>query len=295
MKDLILQNITQNIILIEGLNHGRFPHSHSILILDEERVLIDTGCGIDTLQRLKQEFAISYIINSHTHPDHSAGNWIFEKHPIHVPREGFKTSGDLKALSRRFVGTKLAPRWQEFAQQTMGFQSCRPTHAFSKEKIFQTGKLVLTPIYTPGHTIDHYCLFEKTQRILLSFDYDLTSFPWYGHAESDLSAFRQSIHTLKALNPKLVISSHKGLFTTDIRTKFNRYANHLDERNERILSLLETEKTLENLVDLAPIYRKYPYEEPLLRYWEAQMIMKHLTELLSQSRVIQQGNKYRKI
>ncbi len=294
MKDLTLQNITHNISLIEGKNHGRFPHSHSILIHDKETILIDTGCGINTLQRLKQEYAVSYIINSHTHPDHSAGNWIFKKYPIHVPKEGFKTSGNLAALSKRFVSPKLAPMWRQFAQKTMGFRYCRPTHAFSEETKFTTSSLVLAPIYTPGHTIDHYCLFEKTQRILFAFDYDLTSFPWYGHEESDIPAFRQSIRTLKALNPKCVVSSHKGLITTGISEKFDQYTNRLDERNERILSLLETEKTLEELVKLAPIYRRFPYEAPLLRYWETQMVKKHLDELLSQSRIVQQGNNYRK-
>ena len=88
-----METITNNLFLIEGKNKGRFPYSHSILIADNKVVLIDTGCGIDTLRQLKREYEPDYIINSHTHPDHSAGNWIFGEKPIYVPEEGFDTSG----------------------------------------------------------------------------------------------------------------------------------------------------------------------------------------------------------
>lgn len=44
-----VETVTDHIYLIHGKGKGRFPYSHSILIMDEEIVLIDTGCGIDIL------------------------------------------------------------------------------------------------------------------------------------------------------------------------------------------------------------------------------------------------------
>jgi len=181
-----LVRVTDHLFLLPGKNNGRFPYSHSILILDEEVVLIDTGCGIGILQQLKKRFEIDQIINSHTHPDHSAGNWVFQGKPIHVPLEGFDTSGDVVALSKRFVNEKLARNWQRFAQETMGFQDCRPTRTYKEGQLFTFGETALRAIHTPGHTMDHYCFYEEEEGVLFSFDYDLTSFPWYGHRESNL-------------------------------------------------------------------------------------------------------------
>ncbi|MFW9984149.1 MAG: MBL fold metallo-hydrolase, partial [Candidatus Odinarchaeota archaeon] len=193
-----LEPLTDQIFLLLGENKGRFPRAHSILVQAEETVLIDTGCGIPLLKAIKDEFDISYIINSHTHPDHSAGNWVFKGQKIFVPQEAFDTSGNIVALSHRFVGEELASLWQEFARAVMDLQNCPPTHSYTEDTPFQIGDIVLTPIFTPGHTMDHYCFYYEPQRILFAFDYDLTSFPWYGHQESSLTEFRQSIERLKA-------------------------------------------------------------------------------------------------
>jgi glyoxylase-like metal-dependent hydrolase (beta-lactamase superfamily II) len=287
-----LEAITDQIFLVHGENDGRFPRSHSILITADETVLIDTGCGISRLEALNREFDIDYIINSHTHPDHSSGNWLFRDHRIFVPQEAFSTSGDLMGLSTRFVGDVLAPIWRQFAQTQMGFQNCRPTHSFNEDSVFRINETTLTPMHTPGHTIDHYCFYYEPKRILFSFDYDLTSFPWYGHQESSLTEFRHSIERLQKLPTKMVVSSHRGIITSKLKSEWKHYTQHLDARNQRILNLLNSPKTLDQLVESKPIYRKFPYQEPLLRYWERIMIHLHLKELQANEKVYQKGQKY---
>jgi len=59
---LRVETITDNVFLINGKNEGKFPYSHSILILDEEIVLIDTGCGIETLKQLKRKYDVSRVV-----------------------------------------------------------------------------------------------------------------------------------------------------------------------------------------------------------------------------------------
>ncbi|MFX1319819.1 MAG: MBL fold metallo-hydrolase [Promethearchaeota archaeon] len=292
MASEYLETVTDQIFLVRGENAGRFPRAHSLLITADETVLIDTGCGISRLQELIEAFEIDYIINSHTHPDHSAGNWLFQDRRIFVPQEAFSTSGDLMGLSKRFAGDVLAPIWRQFAQTQMGFQNCRPTHSYNGSSEFRIDEIVLTPIYTPGHTMDHYCFYYAPKRILFSFDYDLTSFPWYGHVESSLSEFRQSIAQLKALPTNMIVSSHRGIITNKIKSEWKAYSQNLDERSQRILDLLTAPKTLDELVEEKPIYRKFPYQEPLLRYWEKIMIQLHLEELQDDGKVQKKGMRY---
>lgn len=279
MEHVNLGAITKYLFLVEGKNKGRFPFSHSILILDKDIVLIDTGCGIETLKRLKREYDVDYVINSHTHPDHSAGNWVFKGTSIYVPEEGFETSGDLMALSKRFVSEELALEWRKFVKETMNFRDCRPTNCYDGNTTFEFGETTLKPVHTPGHTKDHYCFYEPRERIVFSFDYDLTSFPWYGHEESSIPKFKESIKKLELLSPKIVVSSHRGIIAENIAAEFNRFFEILSGRSRKISSLLGNGKTFDQLVEYAPVYGKFSYAESILRYWESEMIKKHLKEL----------------
>ncbi|WXG47322.1 MAG: MBL fold metallo-hydrolase [Candidatus Atabeyarchaeum deiterrae] len=287
------EQIAPNIFLVHGKNNGRFPYSNSVLVAGNEGkfTLVDTGCGIDVLRTIKEKFNVNCIINSHTHPDHSAGNWLFRDSvsAIYVPREGYDTSGNIVALSERLAEPGfLAEYWRDFVAKVMDFRNCRPTDMYDEKKSFEFGTVALLPIHTPGHTLDHYCLYEPNQRILFSFDYDLSPFgPWYGHRESSIPLFKNSIEKLRKLDIRILVPGHGNVIETDIRDQLSAFSSKFDERDTRVLSLLEPKgKTIDQLVEMAPIYGKYPYAEPLLRYWEGKMIEKHLEGLISKEKVI---------
>ena len=281
-----LQRITDGIHLVEGKNNGRFPFSHSVLIFNnsKETILIDTGCGIEILQNLKKKYEINRVINSHTHPDHSAGNWIFEAdvESIEVPLQGFNTSGNIFALSNRFTEAgEIAKYWRNHVPKIMGMKNCKPTHSFDYKSEFDFGEVKLLPVYTPGHTIDHYCFYEPYDKILFASDIDLTSFgPWYGHRESNISQFKNSITKLKDLDINILVSSHKGIITENIDEQLEIFYQKFEERTSNIKQLIDSGIVkLDELVEKKPIYGEFPYAEPLLRYWETQMIKKHLEEI----------------
>jgi glyoxylase-like metal-dependent hydrolase (beta-lactamase superfamily II) len=174
----------------------------------------------------------------------------------------------------------------------MGFRNCPPTDSYGSDSKFNFGRVILDPVFTPGHTKDHYCFFSERASTLFSFDYDLTSFPWYGHRESNLEQFKESIERLKNLSPRVVVSSHRGIISGDIGAQFERFSKIIEERDGQILSLLEGKKTISQLVRHAPIYGGFPYAKPLLRYWEGQMIRKHLQHLKTEGRAKSVGTRY---
>jgi glyoxylase-like metal-dependent hydrolase (beta-lactamase superfamily II) len=291
-----LTEITPHIWLVHGENAGRFPRSHSVLIRDERTALIDTGAGIAVLQALREEHPPDLVINTHAHPDHSAGNWLFAGTPIWGPTQTFDVLGRIEPLSHRFVEEHAAP-WRAFARREMGFtQDGPPTHAFDDGHRFTFGHVTLEAIFCPGHSADMYCLWEPEQGILLAADIDFTSFgPWYGSPESDIALFEESIRRVWALQPCVVISSHKGVFTDDLDRHFEAFLDVFRQRDTRLLALLERPRTLAEIVEAALIYGRFPFEPGLMRFWEGQMIGKHLARLAAQGRVYQDGRGWRAV
>ncbi len=244
--------------------------------------LVDTGCGTQSLQSLERIYPVDWVISSHSHPDHTALNWKFAGKPLYAPQYAADTFGNLGKLGERLTEPgQLADTWREYVTRELNFRTALPTHTYSDGQVFDFGAISLEAIHTPGHTTDHMCLFEPTHSILFSFDIDLTSFgPWYAHRESDIDAFESSMRRVIALNPRIVVSSHKGIITDDVRDRLQRFLDVFEARDRLIHSMLPHVHTFDELVDRSPFYQGYPYASVLLRYWESQMVRKHVARLI---------------
>ncbi|MFH0958843.1 MAG: MBL fold metallo-hydrolase [Pseudomonadota bacterium] len=267
--------------------------SHSFLVTDEVSALIDTGCGIELLKKIKKTYSIDIIINSHCHPDHSAGNWIFESTPVHAPIMGQDSHGRLGPLSLRFFPDKpFAERWRGWIAGTMGFQDKEPDGYFDDGHIFDFGQLKLQAIHTPGHTKDHFCFLEPTNGILLTFDIDFTPFgPWYGHTESNLADFRKSLSMMRNLKPKVVASGHNWPIYENIDESIDNYSGIIEARSEAIMEMIRRGMTKSDLVKAAPIYGYHPYEPEILSSFESRMIDLHIEEMLQSGALSKDGDK----
>ena len=174
----------------------------------------------------------------------------------------------------------------------MGFEDAAYTHTYGDGHVFDLGKTNFAAIHTPGHTKDHMCLFDAAQGVLLSFDIDLTWFgPWYGHRESDITEFKESIVKIMDLEPRVIVSSHLGIIRDNIQERLQRYLDVFDARHGTIFEMVRSRpRTLEELSVFSPIYNGRPYAPELLSYWESQMIQKHLDLLVAEGRVNRDPN-----
>lgn len=278
--------ISDQLFRINGENQGRFPRAHAFYVKDDVCALIDSGCGIAVLEAFKKDHPVDLVINSHCHPDHGAGNWVFAGRPLWVPDDGTDSHGRLIPLSQRLVEPGgLADIWKVFVREVMGFQELAPTDHYAEGHVFDFGRLQLTAVPTPGHTLDHTCFFDSAQGLLLSFDIDLTPYgPWYGNRESDLTAFRASLQRIRELKPRIIASSHREVITGEaIPEELNRFEAIFSARNSKILELLSKQPLqVKELLAASPFYGGYPYASELLSYWEGLMIRKHLDELINQ-------------
>ncbi len=289
--------LTDNLFVILGRRHGHFPMSHSFLVRDEISALIDTGCGIDLLAEIKETFRIDIIINSHGHPDHSAGNWVFPDTPLYAPEMGAESHGRLELLSRRFFPNwSQAEMWRRWIRETMGFQDRGPTHFFGDGHVFDFGHISLQAIHTPGHTKDHFCLLELENGILLTFDIDLTPFgPWYGNLESSLKDFRAAITKVRHIRPGVIASSHSAPLFDVLEDRIDSYEGVLEQRTQAIKEMIDQGATRSDIIKAKPIYGYHPYARKILPLFEARMIDLHLEEMLEIGMIETDGELFRTI
>jgi ribonuclease/clavin/mitogillin len=283
----VLVEIAPHIFLLRGENQGQFPFSHSILIRDEVTALIDTGCGIERLTRIREEYAPDLVINSHAHPDHIPGNWLFPNVPLLVPRQSFEYTGRIDLVSERFTESKeLARQWREYVREETGFRDALPTDHYDEGHLFRFGSVELVALHCPGHTCDSYCFLEPHHGIAFTFDMDLSPFgPWYGHPDSRIDDFEASLKRVRAVKPHVLVSSHMGIITEDIDARLEAYGGVIAQRERRILDFLPEERTLEEMVSNPLIYSSYPFAAELLRRWEDNMLRKHLSRLVQRGLV----------
>ncbi len=283
----MIAEVHPGVYFIEGEDKGRFPYSNSLLI--KGKAIVDLGCGLKHLRKLASDVSVAVL--SHTHPDHCSGAWLFNKLSIRVlSPAGHPTT--LEALAKRFAGEELASTWVKYVKQLIGLRSFSSEPYWSEEPILESPEV--TPIHAPGHTADmHVILIEG--KVLHSSDIDLTPFgPWYGHEESCIKQFTKSIEKVMSLGVEVLVPGHsKPVYGREqIERKLQKYMEVLEERSSMILSLLSKPRTLRELVDMSPIYRVKPYAKPLLDYWEAQMIKKHLALLEEKGLVKLVGGAY---
>jgi glyoxylase-like metal-dependent hydrolase (beta-lactamase superfamily II) len=290
----VLTEIAPHIYLVPGENGGLFPFSHSILIRDDVTALIDTGCGIERLRQLKEQYQPDLVINSHAHPDHIAGNWVFDGSPLLVPRQSFHYTGRIDQVSQRFTESEeLAREWRDYVREETDFRDALPTESYEDGQRFDFGSVELVAVHTPGHTCDSHTFLEPNLDLAFTFDMDLSPFgPWYGHPDSEIDEFEASLRKVRALNPRVVVTSHMGVITEEIEKRFEAYGDVITRREDRILGFLSRERTLEEMIEQPLIYVRYPFAPRLLLHWEENMLRKHLRRLQQRGLVQETENRF---
>ncbi len=281
-----MEEIADRVFLVHGGRGGRFPRSHAVLVLDRVRVLIDAGCGRDVLARVRERHAPDKVVLSHAHPDHCSGASGFPPFRVWTPREHRETTGRLERMAERFIAPPLRETWMAYMREEVGFRSFTAGHVYGSGDVFDLGDLHLVPVHAPWHTDDHYCFHIPEASVMVTTDIDFTRFgPWYANDESDIDTFLESIDRVRAYDAETVVSSHEGVIRKGIQRRFDRFAAAFEEREERLLKGLERPATLEEIVDRAIIYGSFPIRPRILRFWEHQMIGKHLARLEARERV----------
>lgn len=294
--------VSSHIILIKGENEGKYPFCNCLLINDGVKCLIDSGAGANQMIELSRG-EINYLINSHAHEDHTCLNTLFKNAEIYCHEYDAPAIESIEELKKRYgPPNSVIYSLMSYFLNTLNFKPSRVSLRFKDNDEFRFGAVKLKVIHTPGHSIGHCCFLidDEDTRVIHLSDIDLTSFgPWYGCLDCDVDMFINSINKVieivETMNINIATSSHKSIIIgrEEIKIRLRNYLNKIFDREGKILKLLSSERSIDELVGKGLIYSKFP--DPKLAYmnFEKVMIEKHIERLLRKGLVENVNGRFR--
>ena len=238
------------------------------LIDGVEPALIDAGVGvpehIDAIAAVLGDRPLRRVIVTHGHSDHSSGVPALRARwgQVEICRSEFASAETAVGLSRVSASSATAPSDSDtrLADGNVVFAGDRP----------------LTVIYTPGHAIDHICLWDESSRDLFSGDMVVRGSTVMIPATrgGGLRAYMSSLERLAALKPARIYPGHGPVIDNPIEV-INEYIAHRRMRDEQVAACLRDGVTDPDAI----VSRIYPDLAPALHPAARATVEAHLQKL----------------
>ncbi|NPV89281.1 MAG: MBL fold metallo-hydrolase [Firmicutes bacterium] len=289
-----------NIEVIIGEKGGRFPFGNTLFIDDQVKVVVDPGAGLQKLAGLKQRSRVDLVLNTHYHLDHIAFNYLFDRSDIYASELESGCYRRLEEIALRYgfdevYGSGWIPRWiarisdpgtpaspyslQNRHEWVLSTARLDGVIRWGEELSF--GSTEMEVVGAPGHTAGFCCLYFPHERAVYTGDIDLTDFgPWYVK-DGDIDDFIASARKIADLPASTFITGHElgVLSREEFLPRLERYLRVIDERDRRILEVLDQPARLEEVVDRGLIYPRRYHIDDWIRAFEVIMTKKHLARL----------------
>ena len=266
--------------IIEGVHKLQFEIPYGVqpvnmdLVEGEPLTLIDTGPIMDevseTIPRTLTELgfppsSLERIIITHHHPDHMGLAARFKAASgaqVVCHRLGLEPVGDYWAESVRLreylVGqSPFMGLDREMVKSTLStsYQWDNVAEPVEVDRPVEDGDVLpgdphdLEVIHTPGHSIDHICLYLRSERLLFTGDMLLNTItpnpdmypPWQSEERSGLPDYIRSLEKLRGMDVRLALPGH-GACVEEFASRVEEVLSHHEQRLLFLLGALGGEE-----------------------------------------------------
>ena len=282
---------------VPGENRGKYPCCHSIYI-QGPGILIDPASNRERLKALKQNPGVNAVWLSHWHEDHFMHLDLFDEVPLWISKEDAAPLSGLEVFLDAYgIEPEARPEWRSLVRDVFHFRPREPQAFLPVGSSISLDSINVDILAAPGHTPGSVALHFPDQGILFMADYDLTPFgPWYGDVASSMEQTVSSVHMLQHLPATTWLTSHEqGIFEKQPDSLWQRYLDVIQDRETRLLTLLDRPATIEDIVNAWIVYRKP--RKPLSFYYfgEKALMTKHLEKLMREGVVEENEGTYTKV
>lgn len=285
--------LAPNIYYLPGKNKSRFPYCACLYLKGRDfRILIDAGMGEENLAPALAA-GIDVLILSHCHVDHRLTRRLIPEVPVwcHTAEIEYLINKEkfIEGIGFKRGGINAS----HLIDNAAGFFDVPIERILSDGDEIDLGGLKLVCIHTPGHSPGHLSFSVPQHQLLFTADVDLTRFgPFYGHDFANIDDFIASIQKLKKINAQIIATSHAGPFKGNIRKNLDAYEEIIYKRDQLLLDSLKQPATLKSFYQSHLIYRVYPQDDALIKWFELVHIEKHLSRLAGFGKVHEVSGKW---
>ena len=183
---------------------------HTDLLVGEHHALLfDTGYGFEDLHALVRRITDLplYVVNSHGHVDHAAGNWQFNEvfiHPADVP-----VCVEHNGPRMRMAELDQAELPEGFCLEEYLSHGCGRLRPVGEGDVFDLGGKTLEVVELPGHTAGSIGLYWREEKLLYVGD-AVNCFVWLFLPEATkLSVYRDTLYKVRDMDIDRMIQSHE--------------------------------------------------------------------------------------
>ncbi len=214
------------VLQIRMSRYPDFPTGAWVCAYLVDGLLVDTGPAYtaEELTDFLRDKGVKKALNTHFHEDHISANKFLQD------AYGVEIFAHPLAIDRINQPAKLYP----YQEDVWGYPV--PSQVKPVGNYIETGRYRFDVIPTPGHDLDHVCLFEKTNGWLFTGDLYVTTRPVVCRPNDDMWQELQDLKKLRSLNPEMMFPAPTHVVTDPVK-KLDQLIDYLQELGEKIEDL----------------------------------------------------------
>lgn len=288
--------LSAHVAVLTGTANGKYPDGNSVLVQGAHgALLIDPSLTVH--HRGGPPATVDRVLVSHAHEDHLCGLGVCGEVTVMAHDADVQGLRSLDGFMEVYgLPAEFDAVWRDTVRAQFHYQEWPHAEGFAEGDSFDLGGVRVEVMHLPGHTRGHSAFVVEPDGVAFVGDVDLTGFgPYYGDHWSDLDEFVASIGRVRDLEARHYVTfHHKGVVDghDEFVRRLDEYATVIDRRDDRLVELLATPSTSDELVDVGIVYRPGTRPDTFGTSVERRTIEMHLARLCERGVVALDGTRY---